>query len=212
VKQIIFPDWLTWIDKNLKWLSIPKLPLILTLIQAFGFILVTTRLGFVDKLILKPSAVLQGEVWRIFTFMAIPLINNFLIFLVLWFLYHVMLALEEAWGSTLFTVYFLLAWLCSVLAALLTGVPVETFINIKFSFFFALATLNPNRTIYLFFILPIAFKWLAVFIAVVLLCVPFFLGSPSQQLYIILLFANYLTFFGKDFWLRFKKELDKRKQ
>jgi hypothetical protein len=167
---------------------------------------------FVSKLILNPSAVLQGDIWRIFTFIAIPLVDNFLVFFVLWFFYDIMVWLENAWGSTLLTVYFLFAWFNTVLASLLTGIPIETFVYMECSFFFALATLNPNKEIYLFFILPIAFKWIAVFIAAVLLVVPLFLNYPEQKIYTVLLFANYLIFFGKDYWLRLKKELDKRRK
>ncbi|MDR0518251.1 MAG: hypothetical protein LBH25_14555 [Fibromonadaceae bacterium] len=213
MRQISLPDWLTWIDKNLKWLSIPKLPLLLTIIQALGFIFTYEKPEFVFRLVLDPNAVLRGEIWRIFTFIAIPLVSNpILVLFVLCFLYYIMVELESIWGATLLTVYFLLAWFCSVLAAILIGIPIETFFYMELSFFFALATLNPNRTIYLFFILPIAFKWIAVFTAIVLFASPLFLYSFPQLLYIILLFANYLIFFGKDYWLRFKKEFDKRKK
>ena len=163
-------------------------------------------------MVLNPDAVLQGEFWRLFTFIAIPISRNFLFLFIIWFFYYIMVELENEWGSMLLTVYFLLAWFCTVLASLLIGMSVETFAYMEFSFFFALATLNPNRIIHVFFILPIAFKWVAVFIAFILFFVPLFLGSYSQQLYIILLFSNYLIFFGKDFWLRFKTELDKRRK
>jgi len=211
MRQVNLPNWLVRIDENLKWLSIPKLPLFLTITQVLGFFFAMKRPEFVSRLVLDPNAVLQGEVWRIFTFIAIPLVDNFLVFFVLWFFYDVMVWLESAWGSTLLTVYFLFAWFNTVLASLLTGIPIETFAYMECSFFFALATLNPNREIHLFFILPIAFKWIAVFIAAVLLVVPLFLGYPERQIYMILLFANYLIFFGKDYWLKLKKELDKRK-
>jgi len=212
MRQVNFPDWLVRIDKNLKWLSIPRLPLFLTTIQVLGFFLAVKKPEFVLRLVLDPSAVLHGEVWRIFTFIAIPLVDNLLVFIVLWFFYDVMVWLENAWGSTLLTVYFLFAWFSTVLASLLTGISIETFAYMECSFFFALATLNPNRVIYLFFILPIAFKWIAAFIAAVLFVVPLFLGYPERQIYVILLFANYLLFFGKDYWLKLKKELDKRKK
>jgi hypothetical protein len=212
MRQINFPNWLAWIDKNLKEIFIPKLPLVLTVIQGIVFFLVMGKLLFVERLALYPNAVLQGEFWRAFTFIAIPPAQSFLVIFVLWFFYDVMLWLESAMGSTLLTVYFLFAWLSTVLASLLTGMPVETFAYMECSFFFALATLNPNKEIYLFFILPIAFKWIAAFIATVLLVVPLFLGSYSQQLYIILIFANYLLFFGKDYWLRLRNELAKRKK
>jgi len=212
MRQITFPNWLVWIDQNHKWMSIPKLPLILTAIQVLGFFLVMGKPIFKEELILFPIKVFQeGEVWRIFTFIAIPLANNFLVFFVLWFFYDVMVWLEGTWGSMFLTVYFLIAWLSTVLAAFLTKTPVDTFAYMECSFFFALATLNPNKELHLFFILPIAFKWIALFIAGILLVVPLFLDSYNQQLNLLLVFANYLLFFGKDFWLRFKKELDKRK-
>lgn len=212
MRQITFPNWLVWIDQNLKWLSIPKLPIILTVIQALGFFLVMGKPIFIEWLILYPNHVFHGEVWRVFTFIAIPLANNFLVFFVLWFFYDIMVLLEGTWGSLFLTVYFLIAWLSTVFASFLTNTPVETFTYMECSFFFALATLNPNKELHLFFILPIAFKWIAFFIAAILLVVPLFLDSYNQQLYVILLFANYLLFFGKDYWLRFKKELDKRKK
>jgi hypothetical protein len=193
-------------------MSIPKLPLILTIIQVLGFFLAKGKPGFIERLVLYPSDVFQGEIWRIFTFIAIPLASNFLVFFVLWFFYDVMVWLEGTWGSMFLTIYFLIAWLSTVLAAFLTNTPVETFAYMECSFFFALATLNPNKELHLFFILPIAFKWIAFFIAGILLVIPLFLDSYNQQLYVILLFANYLIFFGKDYWLRFKKELDKRKK
>jgi len=212
MRQVNFPSWLVRIDENFKWLSIPKLPLFLTIIQTLGFFFAREKPEFVSRLILDPSAVLQGDIWRIFTFIAIPLADNFLVFFVLWFFYDVMIWLESAWGSTLLTVYFLFAWLNTVLASLLTGIPIETFAYMECSFFFALATLNPNKEIYLFFILPVAFKWIAAFIAAVLLVVPLFLGYPKRQIYTILLFANYLIFFGKDYWLILKKEVNKIKK
>lgn len=212
MRQINFPNWLVWVDKNLEGLSIPRLPLVLTAIQIFGFFLTMGKPAFTERLVLSPGAVFHGEIWRIFTFIAIPLASNFLVFLVLWFFYNVMVWLEEMWGSTLSSLYFLFAWFTTVLASLLTGMSVETFAYMECSFFFALATLNPNREIHLFFILPIAFKWIAFFIAVVLLVVPLFLGSYQRLLYLILLFANYLLFFGKDYWLYFKRELDRRRK
>jgi len=212
MRHVNLPNWLVRIDDNFKWLSIPKLPLFLTIIQAMGFFLVMKKPEFISKLVLEPSAIFHGEVWRIFTFVAIPLVGNFLVFFVLWFFYDVMVWLESAWGSTLFTVYFLFAWFNTVIASLITGIPIKTFAYTECSFFFALATLNPNREIHLFFILPMAFRWIALFIAAVLFVVPLFLGSPERLIYIILLFANYLIFFGKDYWLMLKKELDKRKK
>jgi hypothetical protein len=209
MRQITLPNWLSRMDKDFKWLSIPKLPLLLVIIQIFGFVLVMGKPEFEQRLVLNPDMVLQGEIWRIFTFVAIPLSHNFLMFFVLWFFYFVMTSLESAWDSTLLTIYFLITWVSIVLASLLIGTSVDTFAYMEFSFFFALATLSPNRTIHLFFILPIAFKWIALFTAIVLFFMPLFLGSYSLKQ---VLFVSYLVFFGKDYWLRLKSELDRRKR
>ena len=209
MRQITLPNWLLRMDKDFKWLSIPKLPLLLVIIQILGFVLVMGKPEFEQRLVLNPDAVLQGEIWRIFTFVAIPLSHNFLMFFVLWFFYFVMTSLESAWDSTLLTIYFLITWISIVLASLLIGTSVDTFAYMEFSFFFALATLNPNRTIHLFFILPLAFKWIALFTAIVLFFMPLFLGSYSLKQ---VLFVSYLVFFGKDYWLRLKNELDRRKR
>jgi len=218
-----FPNWLVWIDKNLKWLFIPKLPLALIIIQVAGFFLVRYLPAYVEQLYLEPKAILEGQIWRIFTFIAIPLMNNFLVFFVLWFFYKVMDWLEKAWGSTLLTVYFLFAWLSTVLVSIFTvlasslleiNIPTN-FDNMKYigcSFFFALVTLNPNKEVHLFFILPITFKWIAIFIAAVLFAVPLLLRSYEHLLYLSLLFANYLLFFGKGYWLYFKRELERRRR
>ncbi|MCL2101806.1 MAG: hypothetical protein FWH22_08870 [Fibromonadales bacterium] len=206
-----FPNWLVWIDKNLKWLSIPKLPLTLTLLQALGFILVMLRPGFDEQLALDPGKVFQGEIWRLFTFIANPLTESLLVIFVLWFIYNILLWLEDAWGSTLLTVYFLFAWFSTILASVLTGLPIKTFVYMECSFFFAVATINPNKEIYLFFILPIAFKWIAIFIAAVLFIVPLVLGSYEGLFFLTLFFANYLLFFGKHYWILLKRELERRK-
>lgn len=123
-----------------------------------------------------------------------------------------MIWLEEVLGSTLFTIYFLVAWFSTVFASIVMGTQIGTFMYTELSFLFALATLTPNKGIHLFFILPIAFKWMAAFIALVLLVIPLMLDFIPQQIYILLLFANYLIFFGKDYWLRIKRELEKRRR
>jgi len=218
MRQITFPNWLIWVDKKFRNLAIPKLPLVLIIIQILGFLLSMvrgqTQLTFIDNLVLYPSNVYAGQIWRVFTFIAIPLVSGnvvvFIVFcIVLWFFYDVMVWLEETWGSMFLTIYFLIAWLSTVFAAFCTDTSVSTGSQMSFffyagcSFIFALATLNPNKELHLFFILPIAFKWIALFAAGILFVSPFFLDFKNQLLFVILVFANYLIFFGKDYWLRF---------
>lgn len=85
MRHVNLPNWLVWTDNNLKWLSIPRLPLLLTIIQAVGFLLIMWKLVDRNWLILFPDKVFQGEVWRIFTFISIPMMDNYLVIILLWF-------------------------------------------------------------------------------------------------------------------------------
>lgn len=210
--MILTPRWIKWLEKRFEWISIPRLGLYLVVLQAMGFLLVAGKPEFVGQLVLDPQAVFAGEIWRVVTFLAIPMSNSFLVIFVLWFLYYVMNSLERAWGAFRLTLYFLIAWIGAVLCSLLLGIPIETFILIETSFFFALATLIPDFEILLFFILPIKIKWIAIFTAIIMIAIPLAFGSWAQRLYLLVACANYLAFFGPGFYLYLKQEMRRRRQ
>jgi hypothetical protein len=114
----------------------------------------------------SPMCVLQGEVWRLFTFFFIPENMGFLGLITVYFYYWIGNTLEQQWGTGPFTIYFfsgaLLTMLYGVLMALLLQADFYlTPTYVYLAMFFAFAVLYPDMQILLMFILPIKIKYLA---------------------------------------------------
>ena len=132
---------------------------------------------------LYPELILQGQMWRLVTFVFAPLgINTppsvwgtFLFFISTAFYYRVGTTLEQQWGSARFTVFYGLGVLLNLLiglglyaltpitAELIGGYYLETanmhYVNM--SMFFSFATLYPEVWVRVNVILPLKVKWLA---------------------------------------------------
>ena len=123
--------------------------------------------GTLSFLELDPAAVLQGEVWRIFTYALLPYDGGFFLLLSLLFYYWVGNSLERLWGSAKFTIYYFSGILLTALAVLIVylvdGIPLQMagvpYVNS--ALFFAYAIYNGDATIYFMMLIPIKVKWLA---------------------------------------------------
>ena len=150
--------------------GIPKLMLIVVLISAGIFIIGGS--GLFSFLSFRPDLILRGEVWRLITWIFLPLTNNiFFAAIALYFYFFVGSTLEREWGAAKFTIYYIFGIFLNVLYGFImwaaTGQPVlivPNFLNL--SMFFAFATLYPEHIVRLFFVIPIKVKWLALFNAV----------------------------------------------
>jgi len=213
------PRWLELAEKKFGWLAIPNLGLFLIGLQAIGFAVLMLKSGsdpvttssMLDLLVLDPQAVFAGQVWRIVTFLMIPLSNDIWMIFVLWFLYFVLNSLGHAWGDFKLTVYFLISWIGTVLASLLFNVPVDGFLFIESTFFFALATLVPDYEILLLFVLPVKIKWIALFSASLMILVPLLMEDWAYRLYVVVASLNYVLFFGPGFWAYLRMEMKRRR-
>ncbi|MDR0671705.1 MAG: rhomboid family intramembrane serine protease [Oscillospiraceae bacterium] len=174
----------------------------LTTVIALGQCLVACVALFVgpsalDLLIFRPAAFLAGEWWRLATFLFVPYSSAPLTMLLsAYFLFWLGRRLEMEWGAMKLTVYYFAGVLMSLLYSLLTGAPATTFF-LNMSLFFALATLHPDQTLLLLFVLPVRFKYVAlaeaaIFILWPLLRVPFTLSNLLPLAAV----ANYLLFFA----------------
>ena len=115
-----------------------------------------------------PSRILHGEVWRLLTFLFIPVsgYSSGDMFSILWFAmstlfyYYIGNALERQWGSTRFTVFYALGAILNMIIgfAFQSGV---TMYYVNMSMFFSFATLYPDMQVMLYGILPLKVKWLA---------------------------------------------------
>ncbi len=143
--------------------------------------------------------ILQGQVWRVLSFIFIPpsqsgLTGLFFIFFTLYFYWMIGNSLENEWGAAKFNLYYYFCILFLIAAGFITGYNVNTFLNL--SLFFAFAVLYPNYQIMLFFVVPIKIKWLAYVNAAYFLLM-LVLGPWAVRASVLASVAVFLLFFGK---------------
>jgi hypothetical protein len=194
--------WLDKLEKKIGKYCIKNLMLYITTLNGVVFVLsyLAPELNLVSKMMLIPSLVMQGEVWRLVTFLFIPMNSNPLfILLTLYFYYMVGSSLEHEWGSFRFNLYYLIGILGTIGGAFLGGAGTSTYLNL--SLIFAFAYLFPNYQIMLFFFFPVKIKYLAILYAGMLV---FSFGfAPLVGLVTILGSAvNFILFFWKDIYYR----------
>ena len=115
-----------------------------------------------DRIALVPDKVLEGQVWRLLTFVCEPPVTNVVFALFFWYLFYLMgEALELNWGPFRYNVYLLIGYLATVAVSFLTPQAPASIGFLEGSVFLAFAALFPDFVIHLFFLLPVKIKWLA---------------------------------------------------
>lgn len=191
------PKWLQQLSRHMRWLAVPNIAVIFITLQVLGFLSILTDPVWFERLLLDPGLVLDGQVWRLITFLALPLSTSplWMIF-ALWFLYFVITLIESQWGDFKTTLYFLVSIVVTIVFSLLSGYPVAQVQDFSSTLFLAAATLFPEMEIRLYFALPVKMKWLG------WLTLGYFAfrlvgaGSFMSRLYLLAIYSNYLLFFG----------------
>lgn len=192
-------NWINKLERKFGKFAIRDLIKYIVGLNAIVFVLVyvTRSYEIMHLLALNPSRVLQGEVWRLITYIAIPPDTSplFIIF-ALYFAYMIGTALEQEWGSFRFNLYYLIGMLGTTIAAFITGGSVSG-VYLNLSLFLAFARIYPDYEILIFFIVPVKVKfmaWLQLFIiGYTVLTQPI-----PQKLAALVSLLNYFIFFGKD--------------
>jgi membrane associated rhomboid family serine protease len=184
--------------------ALPGLIRVIVALTALVYLLALLNPGFLSVLALDPSRILQGEVWRLVTYIFIPrsigqpgsMMQPLWLLLALWFLLFIGDRLEHAWGAFRLNVYFLVGMIGTTIAAFLFGAQFSNAM-LASSLFFAFAHFYPEEVIYIMFILPVKVKWLA-WVSAALLLFGFLTSPNSYRMALVAAFANYLLFFGPD--------------
>lgn len=195
--------------------GIPNLMRYIAIGNVVVFLLDLVSGGYCSALIsFVPSAILQGQVWRIITFVFVPVNSSPIWFILSVFLYYSLgTALERIWGTAKFTLFYLIGIVLTIVGGIIAAVAFPMFAYypyaamatnmyyVNMSLFFAFAALNPDATFLLYFIIPVKAKWLAWF-DVALFAFDAIRYSVSglwpMALIIVLAFVNCFLFFGSD--------------
>ncbi len=157
--------------------------------------------------------IMQGQVWRLFSYVLTTSGGNVLFTLITLICYYSLgRAMENAWGTCRFNLfYFSGVVLMDVYAMavgafmpewrpLISGVVDVSYLNL--SLFLGYATMYPDAHFLLFFIIPVK-AWIfalvdivLTFVSVIQLSIPVFFFP--MNLFPLIAIANYFLFFGKD--------------
>ncbi|PHV71241.1 hypothetical protein CS063_05995 [Sporanaerobium hydrogeniformans] len=190
---------MNFLDKmERKWgrFAIPNLMLYILLGNGIVFLLYHLMGPQIEFLLaFNWQAVLHGQVWRLITFIFIPNSYSIIWFIFMAFLYYsIGSALEHAWGTFKFNVYYFTGALLTMIASgVLGGFGTTYYINL--SLFLAYATLFPNVQFLLYGLIPVKVKYLA-YLDVALLLFEFIQQGLAGKALIIISLFNYILFFG----------------
>lgn len=189
---------LTALERRLAPLAIPNLTLFLVIGQAFVYLTAMLQLIDVRYLYFVPVLVMEGEWWRMFSFVFIPPRAHWLFIAFALYLFYLFgSSLEQTWGTVRYNLFLLLGYLLTVAFAFVTPGAVATNVFIGGAVFLAFAWLNPDFTMMIFFILPVKIKWLAL-LAWVGYAYEFFVGGLAAKLGVVAALGNFAIFLGRD--------------
>ncbi|WP_294187967.1 rhomboid family intramembrane serine protease [uncultured Clostridium sp.] len=191
-------DWLNKIERKIGNFYIRNLMLIIICGQILVFALSYMGKDIANILILNRNAVLNGEVWRLVTFIFVPSSYSIISFIFsVYFYYLAGTGLEHEWGEFKFNFYYFIGMLATIIVSMITGASATgTLINL--SLFLAFAKVYPNFQVLLFFIIPIKVKYIAILNWVIIVYNFLLSGSVGGKILTLVPLINFFLFFGKE--------------
>lgn len=190
-----------WLDRlERKFGDIPNINITYYLIfgQIFVFFLVTFYTRYEGMFTLRGDLVMQGQYWRIITFIFEPITRSFLFAAFTWYIFYMYgTVLEKLWGTFRYLVYILIVTLGSIIISFIFPYMPASNGFIFTSIFLAFAYLFPDYQLLLFFILPVKVKWLAL-ITWIGVAVTFIFGDIPTKVMTLVSVSNFLLFFGDE--------------
>lgn len=190
-------NWLDKLERKYGRFCIHQLMLYVVAAQAVLWVYIMfINQNLYPLLPLTRAALMQGQLWRLVTFVVVPpLARPVVAILTLYFYWLLGTSLEREWGSFRFNVFFFAGVLGAILGCLLTGSGSNT--GLFLSLIFAFAWMYPNMEMLVMFIIPVKVKWLGWF-ALALWGLDFLAASLSGKVSLLLGMAGFLLFFGRE--------------
>ena len=143
------------------------------------------------------AAILRGEVWRLLTYVLTAYNDNIVLMLISLVCYYSLgRAMENAWGTCRFTLFYLCGVLMMDVYCMIFGGTADAY-YLNLSLFLGYATLYPDAHFLLFFIIPVK-AWIFALIDLALVVFGLVVYPFPANLFSVISLANYFLFFGKD--------------
>lgn len=216
-------DWISKLERKFGRFALSRLTVLLIGANALGYVIAYTMPNVLLYLTLEPGLILQGQVWRLITWILIPTGGNILsVVITLLFYYSIGNAMERTWGDFRYNLYIFSGMLFTVIGAFLLyflyggGIGYGVFFSIYYvcmSIFLAFAASYPDMQVLLYFVIPLKVKWLA-WIDVAYLVYAFLRGNLASRVAIVASLLNFILFFlsSRNFRPYTPKERARKKQ
>lgn len=173
-------DFLTKLERKFGKYAIPNLTVILIAGFVLGYLIECFMPEGLELLALKPEQVMQGQIYRLITWIVIPPSSvSVWVIITLMFYFSIGRTLENAWGDFRYTVYMISGILFTDIGVMGTyfvmkllgqadllsvyygyGLYGASTYYLCMSMFLAYAFMFPDMQVLMYFIIPIKVKWL----------------------------------------------------
>lgn len=204
-------NWLNKLERKFGKFSIRNLSLWIIVCYVIGYLITFLSPQLLNYLRLEPQMILQGQIWRLFTWILIPPSSfGIFTFVMLFFYYSLGTTLETTWGKFRYNAYILSGFLLTIVGAfivyfiyILQGYSSVTGIGYVFStyyvnlsIFLAFAANYPDMQVMLYFVIPVKIKWMAL-LDIAILAFDIVRSGFQWELIVVIVasLANFLIFF-----------------
>ena len=189
-------SFLDRMDRKFGRYAIPNLSAIIVIGQILTYALFCTKPQDLQFLVFDPQKVLTGQIWRVITFVILPPSLNPIWLLLSVFCFHFMgKALESHWGSLRYNLYLFISIVATVIVGFIFPQQAVGVSQISLSVFLAFAYVYPDFKVYIYFIIPVKAKYIALLTWIIIV---FQLVTEDWigRCHIVASIANFLIFFG----------------
>lgn len=201
-------NFLTQMERKYGKYAISNLPLYIVALYAAGYLIQLAAPNMMSFLILEPAYIMQGQIWRVVSWLLIPPggVSLFTI-ITLYFYYYVGKTLERTWGAFRYNVYIFFGIIMTIIGAFvlyfLSGGG-DSLLLLSYGYYFstyyiamssilAFATTYGEVQVLYMMIIPIKMKYMAVFY-LIMIAVEFVRGSWGTRVAILCSLLNYVIF------------------
>ncbi|MBI1861358.1 MAG: hypothetical protein HYR96_10620 [Deltaproteobacteria bacterium] len=190
-----FPAYLRWFVKKLDFMALPNLGRFIVAAAVIAFVAKNILHVPMDRFIFDPQAVLDGELWRLIVFPSQGITDLIWLFFFVLYIFFVFDAIEGHWGPGPTTVFTLFSYIMAITGAFVVGEPTPIWLYVVENISLAFGTLFPDLELYIYFVLPVKAKWLALLAGALLLFQFVMAGVPGKIMYVMVM-SPYLIFFS----------------
>ena len=178
--------------------GIPNLMLYLCVGTAVVYLFSMTTNNYIlyDILSFDRRLILQGQIWRLFTYPLLTYQSNILLQLLYLVCYYSLgRAIENTWGTFRFNLFYLSGVMMMDIYCMIFGGFADVY-YLNLSLFLSYATMYPSAEFLVLFIIPVK-AWVLGLFDLVLVLFGLFAYPFPENLFSIISLANYFLFFGK---------------